>query len=819
MVRDLRLALRLAVRNPALTSVIVISLALGIGANTTIFTLINAVFLRPLPVTDPARLVQVFTVMPKSTAFQSISLANYRDFRDNVPEFSGLTAFQFIGANMTGGAEPVGIGGQLVTGNYFDVLGVTAAYGRTLTQEDDNVLGASPVMVMSEGLWRRSFASDPAVVGKTVTLNRFTFEVIGVMPAGFRGLQTLGDVGFWVPLSMHEQLVTGETAKTFYTARNSLVFQVVGRMQPGVSLDRVRLAMKAMAKRLEKQYPSENEGRSVEVFPLTEAALGVGGRDNLVRSGGLLLAATGLVLLIACGNVASLLLARAMARRREVAVRLAVGASRWRLIRQLLAESGVLALLGGLAGILLAYWGRDFLWSFRPEGMRADFLDLSLEPRVLWFTVALSTLTGILFGLIPAVQGSRLDLVTAIKSETEAPGRRSRWSLGLDLRSALVTGQVALSLVALIGAGLFLRSMQEARRLNPGFRTEGLAVMYVNAGAQGYSGPRGMQFYRDTVERVRQLPGVQSVSWGEAVPQFSGQAVSRRIFPEGRDLSQELRSLFVPFNGVWPGYFATVGIPILKGRDFTEADREGTDLVAIINETTARTFWPGDDPVGKRFKHRLNPNFYTVIGVARDAKYGGLGSVTTPHLYYAALQYYTPSMALCVRTSGDPAPVVPSVRQVLRELDATMPLPMAFTMPEVLRQNMWSARLGAMLLAVFGLLAVTLTTVGIYGVMGYSVTRRTREIGIRMALGAEHADVLRMVLRQGLTLTSVGVAIGLVAAFGATRLFANLLFVSPTDARTFVAISVLLAVVAMAASFLPARRASRVDPLVALRYE
>ena len=817
MFRDIRFALRSATRNPALTAVIVISLALGIGANTTIFTLINAVFLRPLPVNDPARLAQVFTVMPKSTAYQSVSLANYRDFRDHVSEFSGLTAYQFIGANMAGGTEPVSIGGQLVTGNYFDVLGVRAAHGRTLTPDEDKSLGAAPVMVISDGLWKRAFASDSDVVGRTVTLNGFTFAVVGIMPPAFRGLQTLGIVDFWAPLAMHEQLVTGETARTFYSARNSLAFQVVGRLQQDVSLDRARQAMKSMAKRLEEQYPAENEGRSVEVFPLTESALGVGGRDELVRSGGVLFAATGLVLLIACGNVASLLLARAMARRKEIAVRLSLGAPRWRLIRQLLAESGVLALLGGLSGILLAYWGRDLLWSFRPTGMRADFLDLSLEPRVLWFTIALSVFTGLLFGLIPAIQGSRLDLMSSIKSQTDTPPHGSRWTLGLDLRDALVIGQLSLSLLALIGAGLFMRSLQEAQRLNPGFRTEGLAVMSVNAGAQGYSPARGMQFYRDLLERVRQLPGVQSASLGEGVPQFSGWAANRRVFPEGRELSQELRSLFVPFNGIWPGYFTTVGIPILKGRDFTDADREGAGLVAIVNETTARMFWPDEDPVGKRFTHRLNPNFYTVVGVARDAKYNSIGSVTQPHLYYAALQYYVPSTTLAIRTAGDPQPVVPAVLQVIRQLDATMPLPTPQTMVEVLSGNLWTARLAAMLLAVFGLLAVTLTTVGIYGVMAYSVTRRTQEIGLRLALGAARADVIRMVLRQGAILTALGVTIGLAAAFGATRLIASLLFVSPTDGWTFAAVSMLMAAVAMTASFLPARRAARVDPLVALR--
>jgi putative ABC transport system permease protein len=821
MLQDIRWAVRLALRHRALTSVIVISLALGIGANTTIFTLINAVFLRPLPVRDPERLVQVFTVMPKSTAYQSLSLANYLDFRDNVSELSALAAWRGLGVNLVGGTEPLAIGGQLVTGNYFQVLGMEAALGRTFTTDEDRTSPGAALMVLSDSLWKRGFGSDPAVVGKAVTVNRVPFTVIGVMPPGFKGLQTLGNVHFWAPLSMHEQLLTGDVERSFFTTRAALAFQVIGRMQPGVSLETVRHAMKSMAKSLEEQYPKENEGRSVEVFPLTETALAVGqqGRSDLIRSGGLLMAATGLVLLIACGNIASLLLARAMPRRREMALRLSVGAARWRLVRQLLAESAVLAVLGGLGGIALTFWGRELLWSLRPTGMGADYLDLSMEPRVLWFTIVLSSLTGILFGLIPALHSSRLDLVSAFKSQSGAPPRGRAWTLGLDLRSTLVTGQIALSLVALVGAGLFLRSLQEAQRLNLGFRPDAMIVTFVNAGAQGYPSQRGMQFYRDAIERVRGLPGVQSVSWGEAVPQFSGTAVSRRVFPEGRELPQELLSLFVPFNGIWPGYFAAVGVPLLKGRDFTDADREDTELVAIINETTAKLYWPGQDPIGKRFKHRLNPNYYTVVGVARDAKYNGLGSDALPHLYYPALQYYTPAMALIVRTSGDPEPLVPTIGRVIRQLDDTMPLPMSSTMFDVMRGNLWRARLGATLLAVFGLLAVTLTAVGIYGVMAYSVTQRTREIGIRMALGAEHAGVLRMVLRHGVKLTCLGVAIGLVAAFGTTRLIASLLFVSPTDGWAFVAVSVSLAAVALLASFLPARRAARVDPLVALRHE
>jgi putative ABC transport system permease protein len=770
-------------------------------------------------VRDPERLVQVFTVMPKSTAYQSLSLANYRDFRDHVSELSGLAAWRSVGVNMAGGTEPLAIGGQLVTGNYFQVLGVEAARGRTFTPDEDKTAGDT-LIVISDALWRRGFNADPAVAGKIVTLNRLPFTVIGVMPPGFKGVQTLGGVEFWAPLATHEHLLTGDVETTFFSTRAALAFQVIGRMQAGVSLDRARQAMTRMARTLEERYPKENEGRSVEVLPLTETAIaGPQGREAYVRTGGLLLASTGLVLLIACGNVASLLLARVMPRRREIALRLAVGAARARIVRQLLAESAVLAVMGGLGGIALTFWSRDLLWALRPTGMRADFLDLTMEPRVLWFTIALSTLTGILFGLLPAIRGSHVDLVSGFKTQSDTPSRGRAWTMGLDLRSALVTGQIALSLVALVGAGLFLRSLQEAQRLELGFRSDNLIVTFINTGSQGYSPQRGQQFFHDVVERVRALPGVEAASWGEAVPQFSGSAVSRRVFPEGRELPPELLSRFVPFNGIFPGYFSTVGIPILKGRDFTDADREGAELVAIVNETTAKLYWPGQDAVGKRFKHRLNPNYYTVVGVARDAQYNGLGGGSQPHLYYPALQSPTPAMALAVRTSGDPEPVLPMVGQVIRQLDATMPRPLYQTMTDVLRGNLWRARMGATLLGVFAILAMTLTCVGIYGVMAYSVTQRTREIGIRMALGAEQTRVLRMILSQSLKVTALGVAIGLTVALGTTRLIANLLYVSPTDAWTFAAVGVLLAGVALFASYLPARRAARVDPLVALRYE
>ncbi len=825
MLQDLRFALRSAFRNPGFMAVVVGSLALGIGANTTIFTVVNALFLRPLPVGHSETLVAAFTSDAKNAggAFFAgqlpTSMPNYRDYRDKTSSFAGLSAYTFANLNLGSGSEPQQVFGQAVTGNFFDVLEVKAAHGRTFLPEDDAKAGASPVVVLSDGLWQRRFGADADVVNRTILLNGRQFTVIGITPPEFKGLQTLGSTDLWVPMSMHNEVLP-PFALQFFERRRYLGFNIVGRLKPGVTPGQAQSEVAALAKHLEQEYPVDNEKRTLKLQALTETTVPAAFRDNLVQSGGMLLAATGVVLLIACGNIASLFLARAAARRKEIAIRLSLGAPRWRLIRQLLTESTMLAMLGGLFGILVAYWGRDLLWSFRPPFLPVNAIDLSLDLRVLLFTLALAVATGLLFGLAPAIQASRADLVTAIKTSGEGVGNQRRFlNVSLNLRGLLVVGQVALSLVALIGAGLFLKSLQCAQAIDPGFRSQGLATMGVNIGAQGYTAERGMNFYRESLDRVRALPGVESASWSENIPMFGG-AFARSVFPEGQEVSPGQRGIIVPVNGIWTGYFQTMGIPLQLGRDFTEADRDPNAPIVIVNETCAKLFWPGKDPLGRRFKFYGEDFYTTVVGVAKNGKYNFIGEEPQPYIYYPAQQKFIAGGTLVVRMNGDARAALAGMQQEVRRLDAALPLLNPQTMTDVIGANLWAARMGAMLLALFGVLAMALASVGIYGVMSYSVTRRTREIGIRMALGARSEDVSRMVLGEGMVLTALGMCCGIGVALALTRLVAKLLFgVSPTDVPTFAAITTLLAAVALVANYLPARRATHVDPLITLKYE
>jgi macrolide transport system ATP-binding/permease protein len=821
MLQDIKYAIRAAVRNPAFMLVVVGSLALGIGANTTIFTVVNAVFLRPVPVAHPETLVQAFTTDAKNSGtFLGSQLPtswhNYKDYRDQIKSFDGLAAFSFSNMNLGSGAEPEQIFGQLVTGNFFDVLGVRAQAGRTFLPDEDKKDGAAPVVVLSDGLWKRRFGGDRSILNQQILLNGTQFTVVGVAPEGFRGLVTLGAADCYVPVAMHDVILTG-FSKQFFDTRRFLNWFIVGRLKPGVTQRQAEAEMQILARHLEQAFPNDNEKRGIALQSLNDSTVPAAARGGLAASGGMLLAATGLVLLIACGNIASLLLARAQARRKEIAIRLSLGAPRWRLIRQLLTESTFLAVLGGLLGILVAYWGRDILWSFRPPFLNANALDLSLDPQVLIFTMLLAVITGVLFGLVPAIQASRADLVSAIKNQTEAPGRVNKW---MNLRSALVVAQVALSLVALIGAGLFVRSLQSAQKIDPGFSTRDLAVMGVNLDAQGYTKERGWSFFRQSLERVRGLPGVQAATWAEAVPLTFGGGFRRSVFPEGQEEQPGQRGILVTVSGVWTGYLQTMGIPLLQGRDFTDADRDNAQLIVIVNETMAHRFWKGDTAIGKRFKFYGDNRYWQVVGVARDGKYNAIGEDPQPYLYYPAQQTYAGAMSLAVRTNGDSRAVLASMQREVRDMDRTLPILNPQTMTEIIDISLWAPRMEAMLLGLFGALALVLATVGIYGVMSYSVTRRTREIGIRVALGAKTGDVLSMVLREGMMLTLAGMAAGIAGALAVTHLISKLLYgVSPTDVPTFASISLLLAVVALAANYIPARRATQVDPLVTLKYE
>jgi predicted permease len=816
--QDMRYGARMLWKNPGFTLVAILTLALGIGANTAIFTLVNAVFLQPLPVAEPSRLMSVFGTDEKNrgaqTDYISMSWPNFKDYRDQNDVFTEMIAFQNIVLNFSGGGEPEKIGGMIVTGNYFDLLGVKAAIGRTFLPEEDRTPGTHPVVVLSYGAWQRRFGGDPAIVGRSIKLNGLDYTVVGVAVEGFKGTNAIGGgPDCWAPMMMHDQVLIKLFRDTF-NARRAMIFNVIGRLKPGVTEQQAETAMRAIGRRLEQDYPNYNDKRNVTLVPLNQSAIPPQERSAYLRASGLMLTVVGLVLLIACANVASLLLARATARRKEIALRMALGAGRARLIRQLMTESLMLALAGCGAGLLLARAGRDLLWAFRPPGMNAGYINLSFDPRVLGYTLLLSLLTGVIFGLAPALQASRAELVTELNEKGGQAAGGRRW---FSLRNLLVAGQVAFSLVALISAGLFLRSLSNARRINPGFETEKLLALTFDVDAQGYDKARGMEHYRRVVERVEAIPGVISAAIASNRPLGGG--FTRSVFVEGQEPSRGERGIFTTVGAVGPKYFETMGISLVRGRNFTEADRENTPPVVVINEAMANRFWPNQDAVGKRFRF-FGGVSQEVVGIVKNSAVQDIDEDPRPVAYLSLLQDYQPWVTLHVRTAGDPSGLLATVRREAQALDRTMPLLNPATISESIGEQLWGARMGAALLAVFGLLALILTSVGIYGVVAFSVSQRTSEFGIRLALGARPSDVLRLALGQILTLVAAGAMIGITGGLIVTRMVRNLLYgVSAVDLATFIGMPLLLLMVALMASYLPARRATKIDPMIALRQE
>jgi predicted permease len=811
LLRDLRHGARLVTKSPGFTMAAVLSLALGIGANTTIFTLINAVLLHPLPVDDPAELVSVWTTDERNQAgalgFLQVSPMNYKDLRDKNDVFSGLTG---------GTGEPQQVFGEIGTGNYFNVVGARPLVGRTFVPDEDRTPGAKLVAVLGYGEWQTRFGGDASIVGRTISLNGQQFTVVGVMPKGFKGTNAIGAPALWVPYMTYRQTVNGFFLELITPdQRRGLVFNVTGRLKPGVTVKQAEANLKTIAKQLEQEYPNENKGRNVTLVPLAQATINPGFRGNLVAAGGLLMTIVALVLLIACANVANLLLARAQSRQREIALRLSLGASRAQLIRQLLTEGTLLAMLGGAAGLVLAYWAQGLLWSFRPPFLQADAIDIQPDIRVLLFTFGVALATGVLFGLAPAVQASRPNLVTELKENPSAPAGSRR---PFSLRNVLVATQIALSLVALIGAGLFLRSLRNAQQIRPGFEMDHLAVMSLDLGAQGYTEERGKQFQQQVLEKAASVPGVQNATLSSTVPLFNG-GFARTAVLEGQDTSDRRSGRLVQISVVSAHYLDTVGIPVMRGRALSDADQPNTPSVVVINETMAKRFWPNDDALGKRFKFFGQDNFQQVVGIAKDSKYNFIGEDPTPYIYQPMTQVYQPQVSLFIKAPS-PQAVIGTVRGEVQQLNRNLPLTGVFTLTEIVDQSLWAPRMGAWLLAVFAGLSLVLAVIGIYGVMAYAVSQRTRELGIRMALGARRADVVRLVVLDGLRLTIAGVAVGLAVSFAITRLIVGLLFdVSPTDIVTFSVVPAVLAVAALGASYLPALRATRIDPLIALRYE
>src|SRR6266568_3309200 len=777
--QDLRGGLRMLKKSPGFTFVAVLSLALGIGANTAIFTIINAVFLHPLPVEEPSRLAELFTLdtltvdAAANRQLTGTSLPNYEDYRDQNTVFSGLALVTFPSPlNWGGQAEPQQLNASLVSGNFFDVLGVKPYRGRTFIADGDKKLGGNPEVVLSYSLWARRFGSDEKFIGQTITLNGTPYTVVGVAPPGFKGIVSLGrpDV-LWTPITMRDYVLSGQI-KDIENHRRFRWLSIVGRLKPQVSIAEAQAAMKTIAAGLEKEYPRDNKGRTVELFPLNESALGINQRKQFSLAGGVLMSVVGLVLLIACVNLANLLLAQAAKREKELSIRAAMGAGRFRLVRQLLTESTVLSLLGGLAGLLVAYWGRNVLWSFRPPFLLEGSIDLSFDARVLGFTLLISLFTGLFFGIIPAIKASGTDINEILK--TGGRGGALGWTHN-RLRGLLVISEIALALVALVGSGLFLRSMQNAQQFNPGFESQNLFQLLFDLGALRYDANHGQQFFRDAIEHAKSVPGVVSASVSSNG--VFGGGILGTIFREGEQTDPNNRGTLVNFDDVTPGHFETMRIPLLSGRDFTDFDRENTTRVAVINEAMAKMVWPGLEPLGKRFAIVQEPQ---------------------PIAYIPMRQQYSPGAALVVRTNSNPEPLLGAVRKQVEQIDKNLAFTNGQTVQQILGQGLWPARMGAALLGLFGALALILASIGIYGVLAYSVAQRTSEIGLRMALGAQPYQVLRLVLKQGMLLALIGAAVGILVALPVARFASGLLYgVSATDPLTYAGITFLLMGVAL----------------------
>jgi predicted permease len=814
--QDLRYGLRMLVKSPGFTAVAVLSLTLGIGANTTIFTLAKAIFLQSIPVKDPGRVVVLYsTAQTKNAPLQQYlptPYPNALDYRQKTDVFSGLAITVFTGSNVqvSGKQIPVPNGAAVVNANLFDLLGVRPAIGRTFSPEEDTA--PRPVVVMSYSLWKTQFGGDPSVLGKTIQINDQEYQVIGVAPKDFLNVGVLGTTDLWIPMPMHDQAVTGLT-KTWFNQRAFRLSTVVARLKPGVTLRQAQLEVHALGLELEKEYPKDNAGRNEELVPISETAIPPQLHSVFAQAGTLMMGIVGLVLLIACANVANLLLSRATQRQREVAVRMALGASRTRLIRQLLTESLLIALCAGILGIFSAYWGRALLLSLLPPGLPQ--LDFSLDGRVFVYTLALAVFATVLFGLVPALQASKTDSITALKDRTGAPSGSTRW---YGLRGTLVMIQVALSLIALVGAGLFIHSLSNAQQINPGFEVQHEAVMFLNLQQAHYAQPQAEEFYRDVVDRLNASPMVASASIADTAP-FSG-GLARTTFTDGVDSTDPRNGKLTPIVATAPGYFSAAGITVLEGRDFTAADDANNTFVGIINRTAAETFWPGKDPIGQHL-HFLGETWtVTIVGEVNNVKYLTLGEPPQAIVYMPLKQHYSAATVLYVRTKGDPAKALPSVRAIVQPMIPSVPLSFVRTVNQLLVQSLTAPRLGAELLGGFGLLALVLATIGTYGVMSYSVNQRGHEIGIRMALGAQPGNVLRLILSNGMAMVIAGVCIGLLFSTLLAKSMSSLLYgIGVFDPASFLITAALLILVALGACYLPARRAMKVDPIVALRYE
>jgi predicted permease len=820
MLQDLRYAARTLLASPGFTVVALASLAIGIGVNTTIFTVVNAVLLRPLPVERPAELVDLYTAGELEHA--TTSWPDFRDLQQSNTVFNGLMGHSLMFANVNRDGRSRIVMGEVVTANYFEVLGVRPQLGRTFTPDEDTVDGGNRVAVLGHGFWQREFAGSPSAVGRPVRIRGLDYTVVGVAPARFNGMTPGFAPALWIPASMVDEVqpvglqdsVPSPTGRTRMERRGQRWMFVKGRLKASVSLPQARGEITAIMSRLEREHPATNRNRRAVLVPSRDVRIHPLIDGTLVPGATLLMVAVSLVLIIACANIANMLLARATTRSREIAIRLAIGAGRSRIVRQLTTESLLLGVLGGWCGLLVARWATSLLLAFQPPLPIAITLDLAPDWRVFAFATLTSVATGAAFGLVPAFRATRPDLVTALKTDVTTSSR-GRW---LSLRNLLVIGQVAVCFLLLVASALLLRSLAAARTIDVGFDPRGLAVATVDLSMHRYSTERGRRFYESALESIARLPGVRSVAIVERLP-FSPNAHTQAFYIDGRTYQPDERGATTDVTRVSPGYFRTLGIPLLEGRDFDVRDTPASPGVVIVNETMARRYWPQESAVGKRVRTRAADGpIFEVIGVVGDHKVRTVGETARPFAHFAWSQGYNPSATVMARSVRNTAQLAEGMRRALTSIEPDLVFLENQSMESAIATTLFPARMAAIVVGAAGMIALLLAAVGLYGVLAFSVSRRSREIGIRMALGARPRSVLALVVRQGMTLVGVGIALGLLVALAMTRLLAGVLYgVGATDLVSFVGAAAVLVAVAAAANLIPARRASRVDPMIALR--